>query len=50
MKVKVIKVFFDDNGLHKKGEIVDVKLFDGNLMEKVVEKTTEKKSIKKTAK
>lgn len=33
MKVKVKRVFFDDNGLHKVGEVVEVSAFDADLME-----------------
>lgn len=44
MKVEAIKVFFDNNGLHRVGDIVEVENFDANLMksikpEKVVKKT-----------
>lgn len=44
MKVEVLKVFFDNNGLHKIGEIVEVENFDENLMKpiKEVEKTAVK--------
>lgn len=45
MKVKVLRAFFDDNGIHKKGEIVDVKVFQADRMELVEEK--EKKATKK---
>lgn len=38
MKVKVKAPFFDANGIHKVGEIVDVKEFRPELMELVEEK------------
>ena len=41
MKVIVKRVFFDDNGLHRKGDKIDVKEFDSNLMTKVEEKPEE---------
>lgn len=40
MKGKVIKVFFDNNGIHKIGEIVEVENFDERLVEPI--KETEK--------
>lgn len=49
MKVEVLRAFFDNNGLHKIGEIVEVEKVDENLMkpikdaEKVVKKTTKSK-------
>lgn len=48
MKVEVLRVFFDNNGLHRVGEIVEVENFDENLMkpikepEKVVKKAPTK--------
>lgn len=47
MKVKVKIPFYDDTGIHKKGDIVDVKVFDENLME-LVEDKAEKTPAKKT--
>jgi len=44
MKVTVKRVFFDDNGLHKVGEIAEVEQFDEELMELVVDKKPEKKA------
>lgn len=35
MTVKVIRVFYDSNGLHKVGEKAEVDFFDEKLMEKV---------------
>lgn len=46
MKVKVKAPFFDANGIHKVGEIVDVKEFRPELMELVEEKKV--KEIKKS--
>lgn len=53
MKVEVKRVFFDDNGLHRVGEIVEVKKFDDNLMKAIEEPgKTEKaeKVVKKPTK
>lgn len=44
MKVTVKKVFFDDNGLHRKGETIEVENFNADLMELVPEKKPEKKA------
>lgn len=38
MKIKVKSPFFDVNGIHKVGEIVEVKEFRPELMELVAEK------------
>lgn len=46
MKVKVKSPFFDANGIHKVGEIVEVKEFRPELMELVEEKKV--KEIKKS--
>lgn len=45
MKVIVKTVFFDNNGVHKVGEIVEVENFDERRME-LVEKDEKKKSKK----
>ena len=52
MKVKVKAPFFDEKGIHKKGEICDVKQFRPEYMELVEEKETDKveKAIKTDAK
>lgn len=49
MKVRVKTPFFDDNGVHKKGEIVEVKLFSADRMEllKEEEKAEPKKATPK---
>lgn len=49
MKGKVIKVFFDNNGIHKIGEIVEVENFDERLVEpiKEIEKVGKKPSKNK---
>lgn len=47
MKVIVKRPFFDNNGLHKVDEVVDVEVFDANLMEVIEE---EKKPIIKKGK
>lgn len=44
MKVTVKRVFFDDNGLHNVGDVVEVEKFDDELMELVIEKKPEKKA------
>lgn len=46
MKVIVKTVFFDNNGVHKVGEIVEVENFDERRME-LVEKEEKKKTTKK---
>ena len=38
MKIKVKAPFFDENGIHKKGDIVDVKSFRPEYMELIEEK------------
>lgn len=48
MKVVVKTVFFDNNGVHKVGEVIDVEVFDERRMEQVAEK--EEKTTKKTSK
>lgn len=49
MKVKVKSPFFDENGIHKKGEVCEVTNFRPEYMELVEEKKTEKveKAVKK---
>lgn len=44
MKVTVKRVFFDDKGLHRKGEVVEVEKFNADLMELIAEKKPEKKA------
>lgn len=46
MKIKVKAPFFDENGIHKKGEICEVKQFNPIYMELVTEKVTEEKKEK----
>ena len=48
MKIKVKAPFFDERGIHKKGEIVEVSKFDP-LYHELVEEKTEKveKAVKK---
>lgn len=55
MKVKVIIPFFDRNGIHKKGEIVEVSAFEPGKMEPIAEvkeepKKAEPKKVLKAAK
>lgn len=49
MKVKVKAPFFDENGIHKKGEVCEVTNFRPEYMELVEEKKKEKveKAVKK---
>lgn len=47
MKVKVIRVFYDNNGLHRPGDIIETTALDPVLMEEVEER---KEAVKKTAK
>ena len=49
MKVRVKAPFFDDKGIHKKGEVCEVQNFRPEYMELVEEKKTEKveKAVKK---
>lgn len=46
MKVEVIRPFFDDNGIHKVGEIIDVEQLDEKIMKPIVEKTEKPKKQK----
>lgn len=52
MKVKVKAPFFDEKGIHKRGEICEVSKFRPEYMELVEEKKTEKveKAVKTDAK
>lgn len=49
MKVKVKRVFLDDNGLHKVGEVVEVSKFNAELMEQVEEDKANARKTKKGA-
>lgn len=48
MKVIAKTVFFDNNGIHKKGDVVEVESFDASRMELVEEKKVEKKTRAKS--
>lgn len=51
MKIKVKAPFFDENGIHKVGEIVEVKNFRPEYMELVEEKNEKvEKAVAKTPK
>lgn len=52
MKVLVKAPFFDERGIHKKGDVVDVKKFRPEYMELIEEKKAEKveKAIKTDSK
>lgn len=52
MKVEVLKVFFDNNGLHKVGEIVEVENLNADLMKPIEaeKKEVAPKATKKTTK
>lgn len=49
MKIRVKAPFFDEHGIHKKGEVCEVTNFRPEYMELVEEKKTEKveKAVKK---
>ena len=38
MKVRAKSLFYDENGIHRKGEVIDVKTFRPGIMEAVDEK------------
>lgn len=46
MKVEVLRPFFDNNGIHKIGEIAEVEQLDEKLMKPIVEKTEKPKKQK----
>ena len=49
MKVKVKAPFFDERGIHKRGDIVDVKAFRPEYMELIEEKKEKvEKAVAKT--
>lgn len=49
MKIKVKSPFFDENGIHKKGEIAEVKTFRPEYMELIEEKKEKvEKAVAKT--
>ena len=49
MKIKVKAPFFDERGIHKKGDIVEVGKFDPIYHELIDEKTEKvEKAVKKT--
>lgn len=50
MKVKVKAPFFDENGIHKRGDICEVTRFRPEYMELIEDEKTEKveKAVKKT--
>lgn len=52
MKVKVKAPFFDEKGIHKRGEICEVERFRPEYMELVEEKKTDKveKAVKEDTK
>ena len=51
MKVRVKSPFFDENGIHKKDEIVEVKNFRPEYMELIEEKKEKvEKAVAKTPK
>lgn len=52
MKIKVKAPFFDERGIHKKGDVVDVKKFRPEYMELIEEKKADKveKAIKTDSK
>lgn len=50
MKVKVKAPFFDENGIHKRGEVCDVKQFRPEYMELVEAEEKVEKAVAKTPK
>ena len=49
MKIKLKAPFFDENGIHKRGDIVDVKTFRPEYMELIEEKKEKvEKAVAKT--
>lgn len=51
MKVRIKAPFYDVNGIHKKGDVIDTESFDSALMEIVEGKTeTVEKAVAKTPK
>ena len=50
MKVRVKSPFYDGNGIHKRGEIVEVSSFSSDRMEMIEEKPKAEKPEVKTAK
>lgn len=49
MKVRVKTPFFDDNGLHKRGDVIEVKKFNPDRMELVPEEKGKKTEPKKAS-
>lgn len=51
MKIEVKRVFYDNNGLHRVGEIIEVRHFDDNLMKAIKEpEKASEKVVKKPSK
>ena len=46
MKARVKSPFYDNDGLHMIGDIVETKYFDSNVMEMVEDKKAEKAEVK----
>ncbi len=52
MKVKVIRVFYDNNGLHRVGDVIETTALNPELMVQVEERkeaVTKKAAIKKNS-
>lgn len=47
MKVTITKVFFDNNGLHRIGDVMDTETFIPDLMEEIKEEKPKKKATEK---
>lgn len=47
MKVKVIKVFYDNTGLHRIGDVIETATLNPELMVEVEERKEAKKATKK---
>lgn len=46
MKVMVKSPFYDADGLHNIGDVIDAKYYDPNVMEEVNDKKAEKAEVK----
>lgn len=49
MKVRVKTPFYDDNGIHKRGDVIEVKKFNPDRMELVPEEKEKKAEPKKVS-
>lgn len=47
MKVTITKVFFDNGGLHRIGDIIETDNYNPDLMEEIKEEKPKKKAVEK---